>query len=79
MIEGPRLEEYENIEENIIKHVRNLFKLKKLKKETNDAIIKGIRSLFRLKKETKAIKDTMIRNRTIRDIRNFFEHEERLS
>ena len=32
---------------------------------------KYIRNLFRLKKDNKAIKDTKIR-----DIRNFFEHEE---
>ena len=35
------LEEYKNIEENIIKDVRNVFSLKKLKKETNDVAIKG--------------------------------------
>ena len=34
-------------------------------------VIKFIRNLFRLKKETKAIK-----NRTLRDIKNLFEHEE---
>ena len=33
----PRLEEDKNIEENIITDERNLFRLKKLKKETNDA------------------------------------------
>ena len=38
-------------EENIIKHVRNLFRLEKLKKETNDTTIKDIRNIFRLKKE----------------------------
>ena len=51
--------------------VRNLFRLKKLKKEANDAIIKGTGNPFRLKKENKAIKDKIIR-----DIRNIFEHEE---
>ena len=65
------LKEYRNVEENIIKDVRNLFRLKKLKKETNDVAINGIRNLFRLKKENKAIKDRIIRN-----IRNLFEHEE---
>ena len=35
-----RLEEDENIEENIIKDVINLFRLKKTKKETNDAATK---------------------------------------
>ena len=34
-------------------------------------VIKDIGNLFRLKKETKAIK-----NRTPRDIKNLFEHEE---
>ena len=43
-------EEYENIKENIIKDVRNLFTFKKLKQETNDAAIKGIRNIFRLNK-----------------------------
>ena len=55
-------------EENIIKDIINLFRLKK---ELNATAIKGIRNLFRLEKETKAIKD-----RTIRDIENFLEHEE---
>ena len=36
-----------------------------------ESIIKDIRNLFRLEKETKAIKD-----RTLRDIKNVFEHEE---
>ena len=35
----PRLAEYENIEENIINDVRNLFRLNKLKKEINHAAI----------------------------------------
>ena len=68
-MKSSRLIEYINIEEKIIKDVRNLFQAKKLKKETNGAVIKGIRNLFRLKKENKAIKD-----RTIRDIRNLLEH-----
>ena len=59
------------IEENKIKGVRNLFRLKQLKKQTNDAAIKGIRNLFKLKKENKAIKD-----RIIRDISTLFEYEE---
>ena len=50
-LECSRLEEDENMEENITKDVRNLFRLKKLKKETNDATIKGITNLFRLKKK----------------------------
>ena len=50
-MENSRPEEYKNMEENRIKDVRNLFRLKELKKETNDAAIKGIRNLFRLKKK----------------------------
>ena len=38
-------------EENIIKDVRNLYRLEKLKKEITDATTKGIRNLFRLEKE----------------------------
>ena len=64
-MENSGLEEDKNIEANIIKDVRNLFRLKK------EIAIKGIRNLFRLEKENKAIKD-----RIIRDIRNLFEHEE---
>ena len=54
--------------ENIIKIIRNLFRLKK---ELNYTAIKDIRTFFRLEKETKAIKD-----RIIRDIKNLFKHEE---
>ena len=50
-MESPRPEE-----ENILKDVRNLFRLNKLKKETNDAAIKSIRNLFRLGKEIKQLK-----------------------
>ena len=53
--------------ENIIKDIRNLFRLKK---EQNYTAIKDIRNLFRQEKETKAIKD-----RILRDIKNLFEHE----
>ena len=53
------------MDDNAIKDVRNLFRLKK---ETNDTTIKDMRNLFRLKKETEAI--------IIKDIRNLFEHEE---
>ena len=42
--------EDKNAEKNIIRNVRNLFRLKILKKEANDAAIKGIRYLFKLKK-----------------------------
>ena len=69
LIKGSRLEEDKNREENIIKDVGNLFRLNKLKKETNGTAIKGTRNLFRLKKENKVIKDWILR-----DIRNRFEH-----
>ena len=45
MMEISRVEEDKNIEENIIKNVRNLFTLKKLKQKTNGGAIKGIRNL----------------------------------
>ena len=48
-MKSSRPEEDKNIEQNIIKGVKNLFRLNKLKKEINDAAIKGIRSRFRLK------------------------------
>ena len=54
-------------EENIIKDIRNLFRLKK---EQNYTANEDIRNLFRQGKETKAIKDRMLR-----DIKNLFEHE----
>ena len=44
------LEEYKNMEENIIKGIKNIFRLNKLEKETNNTAIKGIRNLFRLEK-----------------------------
>ena len=57
-------------EENLIKYIRNIFRLKN--KELNYTAIKDIRNPFRQKKkETKAIKD-----RTLRDIKNLFEDEE---
>ena len=56
------------IGDNIIKHIRDLLRLKK---EIADTTIKDIRNLFRLRKENEAIKD-----RVIRDTRNLFEHEE---
>ena len=62
MMENPRSEE-----ENIIKDMRDLFRLKKL----NYNAIKDIRNIFRSEKETKEIKD-----RILRDIKNIFEHEE---
>ena len=79
-------------EENIIKDVRNLFRLEKLKKETIDTTIKNTKNIFRLEKENKVIKDRIlkdIRNSfrlekenkatkdiILRDIRNLFEYEE---
>ena len=53
-------------EENIVKDVRNIFRLEKLKK-TIDTTIKDIRKRFRLEKENKAIKD-----RILKGIRNVF-------
>ena len=50
-MESPRLEE-----ENIIKDVRNLFRLERLKKETTDITIKDIRNLLKPEKENKVIK-----------------------
>ena len=49
MMESSRTEEDENMEENIIKDVINLFRLEKLKKEAIGTTIK-VRNLFRLKK-----------------------------
>ena len=49
-------------EENIIKDIRNLFRLDNLKKETIDTTIKDIRNLFKLEKQNKAIKDRIIRD-----------------
>ena len=51
MVKSSRFEEDKNIEENITKDVINLFRLRKLKKETRDTAIKDIIKLFRLKKE----------------------------
>ena len=65
MMKYSKLEEDKNIENNIIKDVRNSFRSKNLRKEENCTAIKDIRNLFRLKKENKAIK-----NRTVIDIRN---------
>ena len=48
MMENPRPEE-----ENVIKDIRNL---SRLKEELNYTAIKDMRNFFRLEKETKAIK-----------------------
>ena len=53
--------------ENIIKNIRNLFRLKK---ERNYTAMKDIRNLFRVEKESKAIKESILR-----DITNLSEHE----
>ena len=62
-MENPRPEE-----ENIIKDIRNLFRLKR---ELHYTAIKDIRNFFRGEKETKTIKDIILR-----DIKNFLRHEE---
>ena len=53
------MENSKSEEENIIKDVRSLFRLKKKQSSTT---IKDIRNLFRLKKEIKEIKDIVLRN-----------------
>ena len=53
---------------NIIKDIKNIFRLKE---ELNYSAIRNIRNLFRLEKENIAIKDKIYR-----DIKNLFEHEE---
>ena len=79
MMQSPRLEE-----ENIIKHIWNLYRLRKIKKEIIDTTITGnkaikdriltdIRNVFRLVKERKAIKDIILS-----DIKNHFENEEEI-
>ena len=55
-------------EEQIIKDIRNNFRLKR---EWNYTAIKDIGNLFRPEKENKGIKD-----RILRDVKNLFEHEE---
>ena len=56
-------------EENVIKDIGNLFRLKK---EQNYTAVKDIRNLFRQDKETKSVKD-----RILRDIKNLFQHEKK--
>ena len=67
MMKISRLEKGKKIGGNIIKDVRNLFRLKK---EIDVTAIKDIRDIFRFKKETEAIKD-----RIIRDNEKLFKHE----
>ena len=45
-MESLGLDEDKSKEENIIKDVRNLFRLNRLKMETNNAAMKGIRHLL---------------------------------
>ena len=55
--------ERSNIEEkNIIKDLKDFFRLKKLKKETTDTTIKIIRNLFIAEKENEKIKDRILRD-----------------
>ena len=63
-MKNPRSEEEEKI-----KNIRNLFRLKQ---EQNNTEIKDIRNLFRLKKEVKGITDIVLRN-----IKNLFEYEKK--
>ena len=76
----------QEIEQSIIKDIRNLFKLKK---EVDDTAIKDVRYLFRLKKEIDGTtikdirnlldwkkKNKVIKKRIFRDIRNLFEYED---
>ena len=56
MMKIPRLEEDKNIEENIIKDVRNLFRLKNFKKEPNDTAIKDISLDWKKKRNQLKIK-----------------------
>ena len=46
--------------ENIIKEAKNLFRLKRLKKETIDIIIKDIINIFRTEKANKTIKGRIL-------------------
>ena len=55
--------ERSNLEEkNIIKDLKDFFRLKKLKKETTDTTIKIIRNLFIAEKENEKIKDRILRD-----------------
>ena len=63
MMENPKPEE-----ENIIKDIRNPFRLRK---ELNYTTIKDKRNLFRIEKKTKAIKE-----RIPRDMKIIFGYEE---
>ena len=74
-------------EENIVKDVRNIFRLEKLKKEAIDIKIKDTRNPFRLEKRIKQLETKYLnrflewkKNKEIKDIifrgiRNLFENE----
>ena len=84
-MKSSRFEKDKEIEESMIKDVRNLFRLKKivyttiknvrnlfrLKKVIDDTTVRVRRNLFKLKKENETIKD-----RIIRYIRIAFEQED---
>ena len=86
MMESVSLEQ-----ENIIKDVRNLFRLEKLKKETIDTTIKDTKNLLRQEEENEEIKNRVfrdiryvfrlkkenkvIKDKILRDIRNLFEYQ----
>ena len=57
-MKSSRFEKDKKVEDHIIKHVRNLFRIKQ---EIDDTTIKDIRNLFRVKKEI--IDDTAIENK----------------
>ena len=55
--------ESSNLEEkNIIKDLKDFFRLKKIKKETIDTTIKIIRNLFIPEKENEKMKDRILRD-----------------
>ena len=58
-MKSSRFEKDKKVEDHIIKHVRNLFRIKQ---EIDDTTIKDIRNLFRVKKKKKR-EDTTIENK----------------
>ena len=62
------MESFSIEEKNIIRDIRNLFRLKK---ELNHTAVKDIRNPSRIERETNAFKDRILKN-----IKNLFEHEE---
>ena len=61
-------------EENVIKDIRNLFRLKK---ELNYTAIKDIRDFYRLEKQTKEVRDIKILRDTYRYKESFREGKRR--